>query len=126
MCKILRRHVKVALRAMGFPVKKSDVQDMIREHGMPEDAEIDWQLFNDLVGSKVTERTPQDEVRRAFQLFDLNHTGKITMKELTLIAKQLQCDIEPEELQDMINEFDTDGDGAITEEDFRAIVQGND
>jgi centrin-3 len=111
---------------MGFPVKKSDVQDMIREHGMPEDAEIDWQSFNDLVGSKVTERTPQDEVRRAFQLFDLNHTGKITLKELTLIAKQLQCDIEPEELQDMINEFDTDGDGAITEEDFRAIVQGND
>jgi Ca2+-binding EF-hand superfamily protein len=42
-----------------------------------------------------------------------------------MIAKQLQCDIEPEELKDMIAEFDRDGDGAISEEEFRAIVASN-
>jgi Ca2+-binding EF-hand superfamily protein len=34
----------------------------------------------------------------------------------------LQVDIEPQELQDMIAEFDRDGDNAISEEEFKAIV----
>jgi centrin-3 len=82
-----------------------------------------------VLAAKITERSPQDEVRRAFQLFDLNRTGKITLKELSLIARQLQCDIEPQQLHDMISEFDADGDGAISELEFRAIMdaaQGSD
>lgn len=103
-------------------VKKADVHDLLREHGLAEDAGLDYQSFCDVMSSKLVERAPQDEVRRAFQLFDLNHTGKITLKDLALIAKQLQCEIEPEQLKDMISEFDKDGDGAINEEEFRAIV----
>lgn len=40
--------------------------------------------------SKLLERSPQDEVARAFTLFDLQQTGRITTKELALIARQLQ------------------------------------
>jgi Ca2+-binding EF-hand superfamily protein len=40
--------------------------------------------------SKLLERSPQDEVSRAFTLFDLQQTGRITTKELGLIARQLQ------------------------------------
>jgi centrin-3 len=72
--------------------------------------------------TKLLERSPQDEIRRAFALFDLQQTGRITVKELSLIARQLQVDIEPQELQDMIAEFDRDQDGAINEEEFKAIV----
>lgn len=39
-----------------------------------------------------------------------------------LVLAAVQVDIEPQELQDMIAEFDRDGDGAISEEEFRAIV----
>lgn len=103
-------------------MKKADVQDLLQQHGLAAEGGLDYPAFYEVVSSKVVERTPQDELRRAFQLFDLNHTGKITLKELTLIAKQLQCSIEPEELKDMIAEFDRDGDGAINEDEFRSIV----
>jgi Ca2+-binding EF-hand superfamily protein len=38
----------------------------------------------------------------------------------------VQVDIEPQELQDMIAEFDRDQDGAINEEEFKAIVTAMD
>jgi Ca2+-binding EF-hand superfamily protein len=76
--------------------------------------------------TKLLERSPQDEIRRAFALFDLQQTGRITVKELSLIARQLQVDIEPQELQDMVAEFDKDGDGAINEQEFKAIMAAAD
>lgn len=75
---------------------------------------------------KLQERSPQDEARRAFQLFDLQQSGRITLRDLQAIARQLQCDVEPQELEDMIAEFDQDGDGAINEEEFRAIISAQD
>lgn len=40
--------------------------------------------------TKLLERSPQDELRRAFTLFDLQQSGRITAKDLVLIARQLQ------------------------------------
>jgi Ca2+-binding EF-hand superfamily protein len=37
-----------------------------------------------------------------------------------------QVDIEPQELHDMIAEFDADGDGAINQQEFKAIVTAMD
>ncbi|KAF8068438.1 CETN3 [Scenedesmus sp. PABB004] len=120
------QHVKVALRAMGFPVKKADVAELLRDHGLPGDAPLAWPAFSELLAAKVSERSPHDEVRRAFTLFDVRGAGRITLEDLGAIARQLRCDIEPEELRDMIAEFDRDGDGAISEEEFRAIVAAHD
>lgn len=119
---VAARHVKIALRAMGFQVSKADVQELLQQHGLQPEAGIPWQAFQEVLTSKLIERSPQDEIRRAFQLFDLQQAGRITAKELALIARQLQCDIEPQELHDMIAEFDRDGDGAINEEEFEAII----
>jgi sarcosine oxidase delta subunit len=42
------------------------------------------------------------------------------------VCAAVQVDIEPQELQDMIAEFDRDQDGAINEEEFKAIVTAMD
>eukprot|EP00877_Chromochloris_zofingiensis_P013477 jgi/Chrzof1/8383/Cz03g08160.t1 len=119
---VTTRQLKIALRAMGFPVKKTDVRQILRDNGYPEDAVLDVEAFHEVVASKMTERSPNDNIKRAFQLFDLNSTGHITANDLKLIAKQLQCDIESAEIQDMIDEFDRDGDSAINEAEFKAIM----
>ena len=116
-------HLKIALRAMGFPVKKADVHQLMRDHGCSAQDVLDLSMFQELIGSKVCERTPGEDLKRAFQLFDLTGSGRITARDLALIAKQLKVDIEAEEINDMINEFDTDGDGSISQEDFRKIME---
>jgi centrin-3 len=65
------------------------------------------------VTEKFSKRDPEDEMRKAFILFDEENTGKITFKQLKKIAKEIgENNINDEELEAMITEFDTDGDGA--------------
>jgi Ca2+-binding EF-hand superfamily protein len=64
------------------------------------------------VNRKYSERDPTDEILRAFKLFvGEDPTGKINLRCLRKISKELGEELSEEELQAMIDEFDHDGDG---------------
>lgn len=67
-------------------------------------------------------RDPMDEIRRAFSLFDDDGTGKISLRNLKRVAKELGEGLDEEELQAMIDEFDLDQDGEINEQEFVQIM----
>ncbi|KAJ1963562.1 hypothetical protein GGI12_001975, partial [Dipsacomyces acuminosporus] len=53
------------------------------------------------------------EYREAFSLFDKDGDGTITAKELGTVMRSVGQNPSEAELQDMINEVDTDGNGTI-------------
>lgn len=120
------RQLKIALRAMGFPVKKSDVRQLLRDAGLGDCAPLDEAAFREACEVKLLERSQGEEVARAFQLFDIGCSGRVGPGELRMIAKQLQVDITSEELRDMVDEFDGDGDGFIDATDFAVIMSALD
>ncbi|PWN94442.1 EF-hand [Tilletiopsis washingtonensis] len=63
-----------------------------------------------------------DEIRRAFALFDDDGTGRISLRNLKRVAKELGEGLDEEELQAMIDEFDLDQDGEISEQEFIQIM----
>lgn len=72
---------------------------------------------------KISNRDPTEEILKAFRLFDDDNTGKISLKNLRRVAKDLGENISDDELMAMIHEFDRDGDGEIDEEDFISILR---
>ena len=64
-----------------------------------------------------------EEIRKAFRLFDDDESGKISLKNLRRVAKELGETMTDDELQEMIDEADRDGDGEISEEDFIRIMK---
>jgi calmodulin len=61
---------------------------------------------------------PDKEVMDAFRVFDSDGSGTITSKELRQIMNSLGEKLTQEEVDEMINEADTDGDGEINFKEF--------
>ena len=59
----------------------------------------------------MLERNPEEEVTKAFSLFDDEGSGKITLRNLRRVARELGENTSDEELRAMIDEFDTSGNG---------------
>ncbi|KAK9466200.1 cell division control protein 31 [Lipomyces arxii] len=119
--KIDYHELKVSMRALGFDSKKSEVLDILRENERNDPGFISYEAFFRVMSEKIMARDPIDEIKRAFALFDEDQTGKISLRDLRKIAKELNENLEEEELEAMINEFDLDGDGEINLEEFIAI-----
>jgi len=75
------------------------------------------------VTTKYAERDPEDEIRKAFSLFDDDKTGKINLKNMKRIARELGENLTDDELQAMIDEFDRDNDGEISPDEFLYIMK---
>ena len=61
---------------------------------------------------KYSEKDPLDEAKKAYQLFvGDDPSGKISLRALKKIAKELNEQLTEEELKGMIDEFDNDNDG---------------
>merc|ERR1711865_872325 len=84
---------------------------------------IEYEEFLKMMTHKILNRDPKDEILKAFRLFDDDETGKISFKNLERVAKELGERMTDEELQEIVDEADRDGDGEVNEEEFLRIMK---
>ena len=115
--------LKVAMRALGFDVKKPEVVDLMNEYDREGTGSIEYPDFLDIMTTKIRNRDPVEEIMKAFKLFDEDNTGRITLRNLKRVARELGENFSDDELQAMIDEFDKDQDGEISSEEFLNIMK---
>mmetsp|Transcript_10805 Transcript_10805/g.15239 ORF Transcript_10805/g.15239 Transcript_10805/m.15239 type:complete len:173 (-) Transcript_10805:196-714(-) len=117
------KELKVAMRALGFEPKKEEIRKMISEVDRDGSGTIDFEEFLTLMKSKMGERDSKEEMIKAFRLFDDDETGTISFKNLKRVATELGETMTDEELQEMIDEADRDGDGEVSQEEFLRVMK---
>merc|ERR1712153_45773 len=105
------KELKVAMRALGFEVEKDEIKKMVDDLDRDGDGSVDFDEFMAMMSGKMGDKDQREQLLEGFALYDEDETGKISF------AKELGEGMCDEELQEMIDEADRDGDGEINEEE---------
>uniref|UniRef100_K3XB63 EF-hand domain-containing protein n=1 Tax=Globisporangium ultimum (strain ATCC 200006 / CBS 805.95 / DAOM BR144) TaxID=431595 RepID=K3XB63_GLOUD len=132
--------LKVLMRALGFQVKKREVCELVDEVDIHRTGRVEFSDYMEIMRRKILARDPDEEIARAFALFDEDGSGHITLRKMRRVAKELGENLGDDELQHsssssgkasqstlydkaMIDEFDQNQDGEIDMTEFFAIMK---
>jgi len=115
--------LKVALRAMGFEPKAKDIKKIVENVDKAGTGKLCFNDFMNVIAMKMAEKDSKDEILKAFKLFDRDGTGYITFNNLQQIAVELGEGLADEEVHEMIQEADLDGDGMVSMDEFFRIMK---
>merc|ERR1712115_9805 len=77
------------------------------------DGTIDFPEFLTMMARKMKDTDSEEEIREAFRVFDKDGNGFISAAELRHVMINLGEKLTDEEVDEMIREADTDGDGQV-------------
>ena len=83
---------------------------------------IDFEEFLDMMTARMSDRDTREDINKVFRLFDDDGTGTISIRNLRRVARELGETMTDEELQEMIDRADSNGDSAVTPDDFYNIM----
>ena len=118
---ITSKELGVVMRSVGENPTEEELQEMIDEVDANGNGTIEFPEFLTMMKAKDTDR--EKEIQEAFRFFDKDGNGFISAAELGQVVASLGEKITEEEVDKMIQEADTDGDGQVNYEEFVRIIK---
>lgn len=117
------RELRKALRALGFKISKESIEEMIADLDVDKSGSIEFDEFLEFVIARQGDgRDVHNEIIQGFKMFDADKTGKISLANLKQASRMCGVKLNEQELKEMIQEADKDGDNEIDQEEFVNIM----
>lgn len=116
------KELKAAMQSLGFEAKNQTIYQMIADIDKDGSGTIDFEEFLDMMTAKMSDKDTREDIQKVFNLFDDDQTGKISLRNLKRVAKELGETMSDAELLEMIERADTDTDGEISPDEFYSIM----
>ncbi|KAL8171157.1 hypothetical protein V2J09_022961 [Rumex salicifolius] len=113
--------LETVIRSLGQNPTAEDIRDLLCEAADVADggASLEFAEFLNLIAAKSKEKdTEEEELKEAFKVFDKDQNGFISPSALRQVMINLGEKLTDEEVEQMINEADSDGDGLVNFDDF--------
>lgn len=118
---ITYEELKEGLQRLGSKLTEAEVQQLMEAADVDGNGTIDYIEF--ITATMHRHRLERDEhLNKAFQYFDKDHSGFITMDELEMAMKEYGMGDEGT-IKEIISEVDTDNDGRINYDEFCAMMR---
>merc|ERR1712046_423474 len=117
------KELTIAMKALGCEPKPGEIEKMISEVDDDGGGSIGFDEFLAMMTHKILNKDPKDDMLKAFRLFDDDQTGTISLKNLKRVARETNQTLTDDELQEMLNDADKDGDGVLNEEEWLTLTK---
>ncbi|XP_076096049.1 neo-calmodulin-like isoform X1 [Mytilus galloprovincialis] len=114
----------VVMRSLGQNPSDQELTDLVNEVDIDGNGIIDFQEFLTMMAKKMKDTDTEEEIREAFRVFDKDGSGSISANDLRHIMTNLGDKLPDEEVDEMIQEADLDGDGQIDYIEFVKMMCG--
>lgn len=102
-------------------IERMPAFQIIRDIGKRQEI-VTFEEFVAEIGPLLQEKDSEEDVRRVWRLFDEDRIGSVNVHSLERIARELNVQVSTDEIADMIDRADSNGDGEVTFEDFYAVL----
>ena len=116
------KELKAAMQSLGFESKNPTIYQMFSDLERESHGPIDFDRFLDGITNKLGDRESREGIAKIFNLFDVDRKGSINLKDLKRVSKELGETMTDEELREMLERADSNGDGDISLDDFYNIM----
>lgn len=99
------------MRSLGHAPTEEALRVMIDEVDADGNGNIDFAEFLTLMARRMKAKDSQTEIVEAFRVFDKDNSGKISVAELREVMTSLGEKLTEGEVEEMIKDADTNGDG---------------
>ena len=118
----INKELKAAMVSLGFEAKSSTIFQMIADLDADGSGQLEFNEWLHLMTNRVSDKDSRESVDKIFALFDSDKAGAISFENLKKAAHDLGENIGDEELHEMFNRADTNGDGYVDADEFYTIV----
>merc|ERR1712007_321741 len=99
--------LKVAMKALGMDAKSEEIRKLINDIDTDGDGTIDFDEFLAMMTARKQGEDTREDLLKVFKLFDDDKTGTVSCENMT-----------DDELKEMMDWADKDGDGVLNEDEF--------
>merc|ERR1712046_62117 len=107
---------------VGMTPTDAELQEMIKELDADGSGDINLDEFLKAMQNKLQDPEGEEIIAEAFKMFDTDGSGALSRSEMKTVLVNLGEQMEDDEISELINAVDIDGDGEVDLREFLAIV----
>ena len=111
------------MKKIGSPINEGELQDVKGEINPNDNSIFDLKEYLSIMEKRNREKDADEDLFTLFQIIDKDENNLIGATELWNYMDALGHKVSPEETEEMIKEFDEDGDGYCTFKEFVKMMK---
>merc|ERR1712066_867921 len=113
------KELGAVMRSLGNNPTEEELEDMIDDADRDGSGSVDFQEFVELMVKREAEKETIDDLKQVFRVFDKDGNGYVSTSEIKFVLNSVGLHFSDEEIVEMVQEADIDGDQHVSFDEFR-------